>query len=340
MFKDAQVLDAKRTAAAFESAYRTYTAAAEKWFDGSVGSVDRRMAACDRLLHSANSTVARMSVSESQRYLRTAGALTSDREALENLREALLTGAASYAEQGPPGYHEAKPKAPGTSAGSNEFEHPAPRTKHPRWMDEGQDIMKAPKPSLTNLTASLHQSAHWFKDDGTYAVPNDGGPHPRDYSSPHEYLQARNMNNWINQARDMVPGRGDVAVDESWRSPHPTAPGVTPPRPNPNDPVNVSVPRNLPRSAHLDGADRRWVTLESAKFVAANGDCLDDSTELATRAHNHAAVHTSTYTGPRSRAVTAAFVEQVVDLGRKTYRPPVRTAATEVVDIAPEAIFL
>jgi hypothetical protein len=38
----------------------------------------------------------------------------------------------------------------------------------------------------------------------------------------------------------------------------------------------------------LAGTDRRWVTLESAKFVAANTDTLDDSHELATCAHEYA----------------------------------------------------
>jgi hypothetical protein len=39
----------------------------------------------------------------------------------------------------------------------------------------------------------------------------------------------------------------------------------------------------------LAGTDRRWVTLEAAKFIAANPDSLDDSHEMAVRAHNYAA---------------------------------------------------
>jgi hypothetical protein len=335
MFKDARTLDSQRTASAFVAAYRKYLATAEKWFDGSAGSVDRRMTACDRLLHSAKSTVARMSVSESQRYLRAAEALTSDRIALAGLREDLLTGAANWSDPGPPGYRHAKP-LPGTSAGSNEFEHPAPRTKHPRWMDESSTLMKAPKTNLTNVTAALHHQAHWFKDDGSYAVPNDGGPHPSMYASPHEYLQARNLHDWVGRSQQMTPGGGDVAVNESWRNPAQAAPAQGP-KPLTN-PIGQNPYRGVMGS--LDGTDRRWVTLESAKFVAANADALDDSGELAVRAHNHAALKTSTFTSQRSAAVCAAFVEQVVDLGAKTYQPPVRVAATEVADIAPEAIFV
>lgn len=376
MFKDARALDQSRTASAFNESYRRYAAQGEKWFDGSVGSIDRRLAACDRLIHSANSTVARMSVTESQRYLRAAEALAGDRESLVGLKEALLTGASAYQDPGPPGYTAAKPGT-GTSAGSNEFTHPAPRTKHPRWMDEGEDIIKTPKPKLTTL-AALHQAdagyenrmpnppsnmneslkpiyqnaidngedpfeaikphlgkvGHWFKDDGSYIVPDDGGPHPSMYSSPHEYLQARNMHDWINRSQQMAPGGGDVAVDESWRSPHDPGPVAGP------KPLKNPTGHNPYRAGALDGADRRWVTLESAKFVAANRDALDDSTELAIRAHNHAALKTSTFTGQRSAAVCAAFVEEVVDLGRKTYRPPApRTAAIDV-EFDPQAIYL
>jgi len=90
----------------------------------------------------------------------------------------------------------------------------------------------------------------------------------------------------------------------------------------------------------LDSPDRRWVTLEAAKFVAANTDTLDDSHELATRAHHHAQVKTSTFTPARSAAISEVFVATVCDLGRRSQRPVVRTASTLNVDFAPEAMFL
>lgn len=81
-------------------------------------------------------------------------------------------------------------------------------------------------------------------------------------------------------------------------------------------------------SVNLAGEDRRWVELESARFVAANRDTLDDSHELAVRAHNHAAAKTSTLTRQRSAAVCEAFVRKVTQLGEQQYRPaPQRTAA-------------
>ena len=53
MFKDARALDRQRTATSFDRALATYTKVAESWFDGTVQSVDRRLAQCDRLLHTA-----------------------------------------------------------------------------------------------------------------------------------------------------------------------------------------------------------------------------------------------------------------------------------------------
>jgi len=87
------MLDVQRTAAAFDQALQRYAAEAEKWFDGSVGSIDRRLGRCDRVLHSARATVARLSIADSARYLRVAEQLDSDRRALEALRTDLLTGA-------------------------------------------------------------------------------------------------------------------------------------------------------------------------------------------------------------------------------------------------------
>jgi len=99
-----------------------------------------------------------------------------------------------------------------------------------------------------------------------------------------------------------------------------------------------------PKSAGLSGPDRRWVTLEAARFVAANADATDDSYELATRAHHHAQVKTSTFHPAHSAAVCRAFVAQVCDLGDAYQRryPVQRTAATRipVETIDPQAMFL
>jgi hypothetical protein len=209
MFKDARELDRQRTAASFDAALDRYHKEAEKWFDGSPGSIERRLSFCDRLLHSVRATVARLSTTASHRYLSAAEELQSDRRALQALLEDVYTGASD-------------------------------------------------------------------REDGSG-----------------------------------LPGRRTAKVADS-----------TP-------------------ASRLNGTDQRWVTLESAKFVAAHPDALDDTSELATRATHHAQVQTSTFSPARSAAVTRAFVAAVVDLGRQAYVPTsVRTAATLDVSFAPEAMYL
>lgn len=89
----------------------------------------------------------------------------------------------------------------------------------------------------------------------------------------------------------------------------------------------------------LSGADKRWVTLESAKFVAANTDAVGIPHELSVRAHNHAALNTSTFSPARSEAVCRAFVAKVGELSRHV---PVRTAARAkpIEDFDAQAMFL
>jgi hypothetical protein len=101
--------------------------------------------------------------------------------------------------------------------------------------------------------------------------------------------------------------------------------------------------QELKRTSTVDSlppSDRRWVTLESSRFVSANTDCLSDPEELATRAGHHAALKTSTFSRPHSAAVTRAFVSAVVELGEKNYRPStVKTAAIDI-GFEPESMFL
>jgi hypothetical protein len=92
------------------------------------------------------------------------------------------------------------------------------------------------------------------------------------------------------------------------------------------------------QASNLSSDDRRYVELESAKFVRANSDCPAD--ELAIRARHHAEVKTSTFTQQRSRAVTAEFVERVAQLRRATPRPRVAMAPLRSPDFPPELMFL
>ena len=106
MFKDARALDRQRTATSFDRQMTAYTRQAESWFDGSVSSVDRRLAHCDRLLHQTRAHTARMDIQEAARYLRAAELLNSDREVLAGLRDDLLTGGANRQDvTGPAGWN-------------------------------------------------------------------------------------------------------------------------------------------------------------------------------------------------------------------------------------------
>lgn len=373
MFKDARQLDTQRTAASFDKGRERYAETAESWFNGSVGSVDKRLAACDKLIHNARFTVARLPTSDAQRYLEAAEDLSSDRRALLALRDDLLNGASNREDvSGPPGwrprqadagYENRMPNPPSTM---NEALKPV----YQNAIDAGEDPIAA-----VQLHMGSRKYAHWFKDDGSYIVPNDGGPHPRDYSSPQEYIQARNLHNYISDASQKNPGAGDVAVDESWRSPMDPGPTEGPqPLKNPigqapyrersgaHEPqwddaagdwavptmeedmtgqVGAGFEPVRPIGGSLTPSDQRWVTLESAKFVAANRDTLDDGHELATRAHNYAALKTSTFTPQRSATVCEAFVEAVSDLGQRTAaHRPVRVASAPALDFDDQAMYL
>jgi hypothetical protein len=84
--------------------------------------------------------------------------------------------------------------------------------------------------------------------------------------------------------------------------------------------------------------DRRYVELESAKFIRANSDCSVD--ELATRARHHAELETSTFPQSRSRAVTAAFVQRTAQLRRAAPRPRVAAAPPRTPDCPDEFMFM
>ena len=88
------------------------------------------------------------------------------------------------------------------------------------------------------------------------------------------------------------------------------------------------APRTAARKQDLTNAERRWVTLESARFYAEQADARHDVTEMAERARRHAEVATSTL-GRRASLVTAAFEQAVAGHARLTPKP--RTAARKPV---------
>lgn len=85
---------------------REITAAAqyprsEDWFDGSLDSVDRRLAVCDKLLHQARAVVGVEGLGNPTVIDRIAS-LEADRLGLGELRETMITGAAWRHSPAPP----------------------------------------------------------------------------------------------------------------------------------------------------------------------------------------------------------------------------------------------
>lgn len=463
MFKDSRLLDRQRTASSFTSAYQAYQASAENWFDGTVNSIDKRLVTCNRLLHSARSTVARLTVTESQRYLRASERLGADLESLASLRDDLLNGASNRADViGPPGWRTA------SDSSQPSFEQPqvpslpsAVGKKPKKIKNSGEPDGWKPPPSSAKLGAAVdhmtplqkgehNQAQTWknWKSAPAGSLPVDGGvgegldpkfgPHNPDYHPnsngytmpsynegpfgamtwadggtgehfpdhdnghtaalhqsaypPQSFMKDApsggqgmwdpEVNDWAvndNLGAQSAGGRG------SWNEgPADTGTyfGQPPPSQNPgsmdlrtwdkspghgkgtigegnglnrvhhtwddrgNPPNSPNVSREEARApgnptfASLAPTDQRWVTLEGRPFLAANTDALDDSHELAIRAHNHAALKTSTFSSRRSAAVCEAFVSQVVELGRQAYRPPVQRTAAADPDFGDQAIFL
>lgn len=174
MFKDARALDRQRTATSFDRALSAYTKTAESWFDGTVQSVDRRLAQCDRLLHTARATVARMTISDSNRYLAAAERLSDDRRVLEGLRDDLLTGASNREDvTGPPGWkprHATDTFIPGNKHVRRErpsWEPPAHELGEPDWVPLQQKVRGDFREEMDALEdAATDPSAPGFRQHG------------------------------------------------------------------------------------------------------------------------------------------------------------------------------
>lgn len=107
--------------------------------------------------------------------------------------------------------------------------------------------------------------------------------------------------------------------------------------------ANVSPPgRTAAKTSavKLASQDQRWVDLESARFLQSNLDAAHLTEELSERARHHAEHHTSALGRERSRAMTAAFIDKVVELGRATPRPRTASAPPVIPDFDDSLMFL
>ena len=90
--------------------------------------------------------------------------------------------------------------------------------------------------------------------------------------------------------------------------------------------------------ANLSPQDRRFVELESAKFVVNNVGVGRD--EIKIRAQNFAELKTSTFTPQRSKTVTAAFVGKVAEIYRRAPQPRVASAPRTIPDFPDSLMYL
>lgn len=101
-----------------------------------------------------------------------------------------------------------------------------------------------------------------------------------------------------------------------------------------SDPSHPLDPAGHP----IHEADRRYVELEGARFYRDNPDTTIG--ELLIRAKNHAELQTSTFSSPRSQAVTTAFVNKVASLRDSAPRPRVASAPPRTPDLPDEFMFI
>ena len=94
MFRSASQIDSERTASSLRRIKANWERTADSWFTGSVDSIDRRIALCERLIHQASQATARLlDRPESAHYMKLAHDLQADHEALTQMRRDLLTAA-------------------------------------------------------------------------------------------------------------------------------------------------------------------------------------------------------------------------------------------------------
>lgn len=306
MFTNSRSIDDRATAASFDTAHQKYAAATDSWFDGTPFSIDNRLAQCRRLMNIARTHIARRGAEVGP--LHRLAELETDARALVALREDLLTGAYDRADDSRiAGVYVAN------CGDDEEFEggdHDDDSAPNDYLFDEmgryHRDRFKGKEGSRKQAAGTLH--------------PEHDGMAPWEEARADESLEkTADCKCWKGYER--VPGtkpcaEGSCRKCDSHR-----------------------------KESALSPADRRYVTLESSRFLADNID-TNDARELATRAMHYAQKVTSSYSVSRSRSVTAAFVQKVADgaVERRNHAALFRSASKPALErstdsLPPEALF-
>lgn len=294
----------------------------DSWFDGTVRSTDKRLAACTRVLHLARSAVARSPFDWSHHEI--IAELEADHRALVGQREDLFSG---YADR-------------------VAFTPPDP----PQHINE--DLKAAWREDVANGINPTER--HLPEKYRTAAQPNVGilpnplqGFDPGAQSSPRPSRTNNEMSrDWRRNPVHAPPLQGPSEWDEGasdWSTQGIKDPNVG--NPLPSDPVSYSPPGFAEMKARgaygsLDADEERWAALEGAKFARANADVAHFTDELATRARYYAQKVASGFSHPNES--THAFVRAVLKAAYELPKPsPVtRVASRNVLDLPPEAMFL
>lgn len=100
MFRAASDIDAERTAARVREILSNWESSTDGWFDGSVESIDNRLAQCKRLANICREAAVRMmDHRDGIRYAAITTDLEYDRRSLEVMRRDLLTAASDREER-------------------------------------------------------------------------------------------------------------------------------------------------------------------------------------------------------------------------------------------------
>lgn len=319
MFTDSRSIDDRATAASFDTALQKYAAATDSWFDGTPFSVDTRLAQCRRLMNVARTHVARRGAQAGP--LSRLAELESDARALIALREDLLTGAfdredtsriagvyvAASDDDDDRDIDFASLKLPDVPKHQNNEKAPS------RFDDENENDYLFDEMGRYRRERFKGKEAN-CGDDEEFADGEHGDEKPAptitsmNGASVDELLNILNHQMRYKRAADHrmdeFDGSGRPATNPYTGDDQGSFSG------NPEGRGHWDKPEK--KESSLSPQDRRFVTLESSRFLADNTD-TNDARELATRAMHFAQRATSTYDVNRSRLVTSAFVQKVAD---------------------------
>jgi hypothetical protein len=336
-YSTARSIDNQATATTFRAAYVRYASEAEAWFDGTPQSIDGRIARANRLTHLAKESVARQGMDADK--LASIAELQADVKALTALRHDLLTAGADREDTSPiagvhiaavctcsgPTHAEADPDCPRHRAlGNPKFTNDKPRSRDRKANcgdDEeykgGEHDEDGEQPNDYLFDEQGRYRRERFKGKEGYRTAGSEWRSiecPECGSKPGDNC-TEGSGNWADEGRfDHAPHelRTDPDVIAEYLeefSPENVQHGEDQRNEGLRELADAIV-RGGPREAGLSPDDRRFVVLESAKFLADNAD-TDDVRELATRAQHFAQRVTSAYSAGRSQAVTTAFVRRV-----------------------------